>query len=63
VPDERARILGAWKAAQDLRQIRRSDLAGSTRAVAERGQADLLLGLRHAPPIPAAAGGGNARLG
>ena len=40
VPDERAGILRPGEAAQHLRQIRRADLAGSTGAVGERGEAD-----------------------
>jgi hypothetical protein len=66
VPHQRARVVDARKSAQDLRQIRRTDLAGSTRTVAERGQPDLIFALHgeHLSPAQAArkergaAGGG-----
>jgi hypothetical protein len=53
VPDERARVLGARKAAQNLRQIRRADLAGSARAMGERGEPHLI-GTGHACVLSAA---------
>ncbi len=53
-PDERARVIDPGHVAQHLRQIRRADLAGSTRAVAEAREADLLLGLHGASPYPRA---------
>ena len=45
--DERARVRHVGKVAQDLRQVRRADLAGSTRAVRQRGEPDDLLLLGH----------------
>ena len=56
-PDERARVIDPGHVAQHLRQIRRADLAGSTRAVAEAREADLLLGLHGLPHTRAHARG------
>jgi hypothetical protein len=44
VADEDARIVGAWEVAQDLREIRRADLARSTGAVAEAREAHRIVG-------------------
>jgi hypothetical protein len=45
VPDEDVRVVDLRKEAQDLRQIRRADLAGSTGPVGERGELEDRVGI------------------
>ena len=55
--DEDLGIVRAREAAQDLRQIRRADLAGSTRPVAQLGEPHLV-SAGHAEDLSAPSGGG-----